>query len=563
MANQNRKFTPSQVRNFVIDDDGNLSIDFGHRKRTKFAGGETLINPSVRLGDSWTDLKTFTSEGLWTYSDDTTDSDPTEGYLKFNNTDLSLVTEFYLSSISQKNINFNTLLGFLSIGTTLQVKQFSDFTKGIVFSIKSITNNGTWIKYGIYIINVNDNFEKNGVDTIAKLVTFPVHSNRIIVTQFNVAAILSVPIDSTKEYFIDGVVDLGSIEIIVPITGLALKGYSFDSSKLISSANNYIMIRSNGGTSGNVLITDLAIEVTGTNSQVYQLVGNTGLEAIEANRVNYNNCTSLGTISTYRQGLELGTGRFGGTPELELIGTWIGGFRITTSIARNIGSSVLFKAGAGLIINGRFLTDINMEGETTASFCDFSSSNIVNDGLFILNNANFKDVTNPLPNITGVNVKSRFKNCIGVRNTYVGAQWTISAQVATVLTVSNPNKLAGTTLYIDEQWFSNTVSNAFVYDSDQDIEIEVKGTLSLIGSTGNAISLIVRQWDDSLSSYINLSETGAITMNASGRAEGIAILGFGQVSKNDRIEIWVENQSGTASVTALLSGLVSIEERPS
>lgn len=560
---QFRKHKPSEIKGYSIDEDKNLSIDFGDKKKDKFAGGQTLSDSSVRIGDSWVDLKTFISEGFWLHVEDNSDSDPTEGYLKFNNNNLNLVTEFYISSTSQQGVNFNILLGFLSIGSTLEVKQFSDFSKGIVFSIKSITNNGSWIKFGIYIISVAGNFDEGNVETIASLVTLPIPSNRILITQFNVEAILSEPIDSTKEYFIDGVVDLGDIEIMIPVTGLELKGYSFDTSRLISSENNYKMLRSNGGTSGNVLITDLRISVTGTNSQVFQLIGDSGLEAIEANRVNYVDCTSLGTIDNYRQGLELGTGRFGGTPELELIGTWVGGFRISTSIARDVNGATLFKAGIAFIMNGRFLSDINMEGETNASLCDFSSSNIVGDGLFAIIGANFKGVINPFPNITGENVKSRFRNNIGIRNTYVGSQWTITSEVATILTSSNPNKLAGTTTYVDEQWFSNVVSNAFIYDSDQEIEIEVRGTLSLSGSNGNEISFIVRQWDDSASNYIDLSQTGGVTMNAAGRAEGISILGFGQISKNDRIELWIENLTNTNPVTALLGGLVSIQERPS
>ena len=56
------------------------------------------------------------------------------------------------------------------------------------------------------------------------------------------------------------------------------------------------------------------------------------LNAFEFTRVNYINCTSLGDIYDYRQGLESGTGRFGGSPSLTLHGVWVGGYRITTSV---------------------------------------------------------------------------------------------------------------------------------------------------------------------------------------------------------------------------------------
>jgi hypothetical protein len=388
--------------------------------------------------------------------------------------------------------------------------------------------------------------------------------NRVIVNQSNVDTTLGGDIDSSKEYFIDGVIDLGSTQVTVPSTGIEIKGYSFDTSKLVSTENNYTMFRSNGGVSGNVLFTDFAIEASGTSSKVYNLVANTGFEAIECNRVNYDNCTSLGSIDNYRQGLELGTGRFGGTPELELIGNWIGGFRVTTSIARDIGSTILFKAGAGLVINGRFLTDINIEGQTNAVMCDFAPSNIAQDAGLQVIGASFKGVTNPFTNIDGSSVKARFRNNSGIRNTYVGSRWSVTAETETIISAANtPVKVAGTTTYADEQWFSNTVANAFVYDSSEIIEIECKGTISFSGGNNDQINAIIRQWDDSVGSYIDLAESGTITANGAGRSEGVSLLAFGSLEQNDRIEVWVENQTDTSNITAQLGGLFSVEERPS
>ena len=51
------------------------------------------------------------------------------------------------------------------------------------------------------------------------------------------------------------------------------------------------MFTSPAGGSGNVLGMDYAIEVTGAGSQVYNLVSDTGLEAFEFTRINYNDCS--------------------------------------------------------------------------------------------------------------------------------------------------------------------------------------------------------------------------------------------------------------------------------
>ena len=133
-------------------------------------------------------------------------------------------------------------------------------------------------------------------------------ANQVAVTQ---AAQLSGTLDSTKEYFIDGIVDMGSQSIEIPAGGLTLSGYNFDVSKLISSSAAYTLFTSPVGGSGNLIFKDLAIEITGAGSKVYDVTSDTGNEAIEIARVNYNNCSSLGSMTNYRQGLETGTGRFG------------------------------------------------------------------------------------------------------------------------------------------------------------------------------------------------------------------------------------------------------------
>lgn len=100
------------------------------------------------------------------------------------------------------------------------------------------------------------------------------------------------------------------------------------------SSDSRVSYSGESGGSGNIKIRDLAIEITGANSQVYDLTPIDNFRAIEVNRVNYNNCTSLGEINGYRQGFEQGSGRFGGTPTLTLSGNWGGGYVYTDTIVR-------------------------------------------------------------------------------------------------------------------------------------------------------------------------------------------------------------------------------------
>jgi len=178
------------------------------------------------------------------------------------------------------------------------------------------------------------------------------------------------PLLSTVEYFIDGVIDMAGQSIEVPQGGLNLSGFNFDVSKLIDSTSSYTMFVSPATGSGNLLGKDYAIEVTGTSSQVYDLVSDTGIEAFEFARINYNDCSSLGEIDNYRQGLEVGTGRFGGTPNLILSGTWLGGYFIDTSIVRTLtnGAYALFEAGTAFSMVSRFRSNQNIDLPASASF---------------------------------------------------------------------------------------------------------------------------------------------------------------------------------------------------
>lgn len=267
--------------------------------------------------------------------------------------------------------------------------------------------------------------------------------NRITVEQ---ASDLSGVLDSTKEYFIDGVVDMGSQAIEVPVGGLNLSGYNFDTSKLISSAAAYTMFTSPVGGSGNILGKDYAIEVTGAGSQVYDVKSSTGAQAFEFARINYNNCSSLGEITGYRQGLESGTGRFGGAPELTLSGSWAGGYFIDTSIVRFLtdGAYSLFKAGTGFTMASRFRSNMNLDLPASASFFDFAPVNFINpstlqiegaivtrDGLFNATDANIS------PNIGETNLVCNWTGNNGMPNTFEGGTITNTAEIATNIVTQN------------------------------------------------------------------------------------------------------------------------------
>jgi len=313
------------------------------------------------------------------------------------------------------------------------------------------------------------------------------------------------PLDSSVVYRIDGSVDMGSTTIEVPAGGLSVIGSTFDISKLTSSADNFTLFSSPDGGSGNLLMVDLAIEVTGTSSQVYDLTDATGFNAFEFSRVNFNGCTSLGTVTNYRQGLEIGTGRFGGTPDLTLAGTWVGGYRITTSIVRSLSAGMtgaLFQAGAGFTMASRFLSDINCDLPASAAFADFSTSNFTNPSTLQINGAIFSrdgafDATdvNIFPNIAKSDLESSFKNNKGIRNTFVGGRVTISSESTTSIASSGVHvTLDGTWTASSLEHFDNPANGQLRHLGDNPLEYSFIADLAVDGGANDDLEVRVRKY---------------------------------------------------------------------
>ena len=377
-------------------------------------------------------------------------------------------------------------------------------------------------------------------------------------------------IDPTKNYTVDGVVDMGNQSITVPPEGLNISGVNGgrDTCRLFSSQDNFdLFVTPDGDYAGDLVINDLTIEVTGTSSRVFDLDNQGNQSAVDITNVNFVRCTSLGDLTQYRQLLNLNVGYVFLSDGYTFNGTMSGGVAVLTSIAVSFSPFTLLNAGASLIIQGSVRSDANFLAVTADSvFCDFAPSNIQNDGQFALTNVR-TNATNPLPNFPSEDVKARFRNCIGIRDTYVGGEWAIStAQETSIPSANTLVKMAGVTSYNDLQWFSGNNDNEFTYDSDQEIEIDIKGSLSFVGSNNRVVAVQVRKWDDSAGSYVDVGSRFDATLNggaAQTRVENLAFFAVTRLNENDRIEIWVENQTDSNNITCAVGGVVIVSERQS
>ena len=374
------------------------------------------------------------------------------------------------------------------------------------------------------------------------------------------ASDLSGVLVSDKVYQIDGIIDMGSQSIEIPVGGLSLVGTTFDVCQLVSSANTYTMFTSPVGGSGNILGKDLSFEASGSGSQVFNIVSATGFGAFEFARINFNNCSSLGTVDNYRQGLEEGSGRFGGSPSLTLKGAWLGGYRITTSIVRSLAGTMtapLFSAGTGFVMQSRFLTDINCDLPTLAALCDFTPINLPNPSTLQIQSAiitrdgvsDANDV-NITPNILASDLASSWKNNIGVKNTFVGGQANLTGELLTTInTINVEEDLAGTWTATGLEHFDNPVNGHLRHLGNDPKQYQVTFNLVLEGTATNTYELRL-VLDDGATTTLQFSQQRVINNLQGGRDVGyFGGTAYVLMDQNDIIYWKVVNTSSAQNCT--------------
>ncbi len=418
-------------------------------------------------------------------------------------------------------------------------------------------------------VDVNKVLRPTGAGGVEWLADNSGLTGRVVVTEASQLA----TINPTVEYFIDGVVDMGTQTIEVPAGGINIRGFNLGISKLISTQPNYTLFTSPVGGSGNVLDQDITYDVSGTNSSVYALTDASGFSAFEHNRVNWENCTSLGYIDGYRQGLELGTGRFGGTPQLELRGTWIGGYKCTTTIVRSLtdGAYSLFSAGVGFTMSSRFFSDVNADLNTTVSLIDFAPSNFPNPSTLQLQGCEMsrngtKDAgdTTLLPNVSASDLCSAFRNNSGLPNTFVGGAWNVTSEVATIISSTGVfTDLLGVFTAGGLVHFDSPASGQLRHLGTDPRDFRLTLAVSLEGPANDTVQLRVKRWDDSASTLVDVITQSRPINNLQGGRDFayFDLIVSTQLDINDYVYAEVANLTTTGNLTAEVGSYMIVESR--
>ena len=383
------------------------------------------------------------------------------------------------------------------------------------------------------------------------------------------AADLAGVLDSTKLYFLDGQIDLGTQSIVVPSTGLSLAGHGFGISGLVSTEANHTMFVTDGVTySGDLFLTSMDILCSGVGSKVFDLDNQENFNAMEWNTVNFLSCTSSGEAKNYRQGLGRNIAWVSCKDGLTMTGNWSGGFAIVDSIV--VGApltGVLFRAGTALVIGGSFRSNINILGLGTAGgyFSDFAPANFTLDAGFNLTGVRANKVVDNIPNMPATSTKALITGCTGIGNTYAGGAFKSTSQTAiTVSTVDTLYQIGNTGDFSEGYWFSKANTNGLQLDSTQDIQVDVGGSMSFAGSVNREMAVQLRKYVSATTSYVDIGPIYLATLNGGAdgtRAENITFAATTGMSQNDRIEVWIQNLTDATDITVLAAGQFQVFER--
>ena len=377
-------------------------------------------------------------------------------------------------------------------------------------------------------------------------------------------------IDSTKVYKIDGQVDMGTTSIALPVGGINLQGLTPGVSSLYSSEDNYTLFSSLS--CGDVIHSGVTISVTGANSKVYDLKSSNGLSRYSAEKIIYQDCTSLGELDNFLQGLEDIVVRVGGSPSLTLTGAWLSGFLSSPSLVTSLDAGMtepLFKAGTGFLMSRRFITDLNCDLPASAALTDFAPANFVfpstlifNDTLITRDGVLSPDDANLTPNISASDLVSAWSGNTGLPNTFVGGEMELTTEIGTAIITQNVSEvLLGTWTVADLQHFDSPANGQLRHLGVTPVEYSVSWDFILDGAPNAEYKIELIKDSGGVETVVH-SQTRVIN-NLQGGRDVAYFTGthHENLTQNDFTYWKVSNTTGTQNCTLELGSTWDVDAR--
>lgn len=289
---------------------------------------------------------------------------------------------------------------------------------------------------------------------------------------------------------------------------------------------------------------DTALNINGvTNAPV----------ALDWTGVNFQNVPNVGQISTCDNWI-FSKGAFLNSKGLNFTGT-VGTIGVDNSIFVGDGSAgSIFSIDAAATITRRFriiYSSIVAFGSTVG--IDFNTSATVPTEGYILDTINFSGGGTYTAGVTYLDNKVRWSDVKGLINTAEFGNYfmTNNATITPIAVSGTAYKIEGTTTEnAINQKFTHT-NNRLTYTGGLDRNFQISATVSFTSGNNKVIGLYINK----NGSLVNSSEMYATT-SGSGRAESIHVQTVLELTANDYIELWVENDTDTTDITVEFLNLI-------
>lgn len=380
-------------------------------------------------------------------------------------------------------------------------------------------------------------------------------------------------VDSIQNFvFVSSIDDLpnpisGVITLEAETTYFFTKDIDLIGSRLVGSSDTVIL----GASSENAKITSTGLGVGvplfttewttpirhvtfGDVDTAISIDGNTNAPvALDWTGVNFQNVPNIGTINTCDNFI-FSKGAFLNSQGFVFDGT-VGTIGIDNSIFVGDGSAgSIFEIDASATITRRFriiYSSIVAFGSTVGLNVS-TSATIPTEG-YILDTINFSGGGTYTTGVDYLDNKVRWSDVKGLVNTAeFGNYYMTNNAIVTPIAVSGTAyKILGTTTEnAINQKFSHT-DNRLTYTGGLDRNFQVSATVSFTSGNNKVIGLYISK----NGSIVTSSEMYATT-SGSGRAESIHVQTVLDLTANDYIELWIENDTDTTDITVEFLNLI-------
>lgn len=269
-------------------------------------------------------------------------------------------------------------------------------------------------------------------------------------------------------------------------------------------------------------------------------------QALDWIAVNFVDCGEVGTIANYSNFI-YNFSAILNSGGMTVDGT-IGTVGITNSLLQGDGTGkTLLNIPSTATITRR----VRVSDSSFVVFGSDTGTNISNSATIptegvILDGVNFGGGATYNAGVQFDDNKAWFRDCRGVMNSNEIGQYTMTgnATVTTISALSTPVKVAGTTTASAvNQKFTHT-SNRLTYTGAITRDFYVSATVTLSSGNNNQVGVYVTK------NGLTLDESETyLTTNTGGRVENGMVQTLVELSENDYIEIFVENNTSTTNVT--------------